>query len=87
MGFSQLRDPRLNELMTHVKILEAKLNSNLTAVDDFRELMIETRKELQPSAHTSIATVIGQVEEALLEAKKVLELVCNKKNNTKVLVE
>ena len=48
-----MRDPRLHELMTHIKILEAKLNSNLSAVEDFRELMTETKKELNAASHTS----------------------------------
>ena len=82
-----MRDPRLHELMTHIKILEAKLNSNLSAVEDFRELMTETKKELNAASHTSILQVITSVEEALTEAKKVLEVVSNKKNNTKAIVE
>ena len=44
-GLSHLRDPRLADLSTHIKILEAKLNSNITAIEDFKQLLIETMKE------------------------------------------
>ena len=33
---SLIRDPRLAELQTHLKIVDAKLSSNLNSIDDFR---------------------------------------------------
>jgi len=40
-----LRDPRLSDLVTHLKLLDAKLNSGLTTIEDFEQLLIETKKE------------------------------------------
>jgi hypothetical protein len=47
-----MRDPRLADLYTHLKILDAKLNSNMTSIDDFRQLLIETKRE--PIPHKDI---------------------------------
>ncbi len=37
-----LRDPRLIDISTHLKILDSKLNSNLTLIDDFIQLLTES---------------------------------------------
>jgi len=34
-SLNQLRDPRLSDLVTHLKLLDAKLNSGLTTIEDF----------------------------------------------------
>ena len=52
----QIKDPRLVELHTLIKILDSKLNSNLASIDDFKQLLVETRKE--PVPHTDIAAMI-----------------------------
>lgn len=44
-GFSQMKDPRLSDLSTHLKILDAKLNSGLTTIEDFEQLLIETKRD------------------------------------------
>jgi hypothetical protein len=44
-GLTHIRDPRLADLSTHIRIIEAKLNSNISAIEDFRFLLIETKKE------------------------------------------
>lgn len=43
--FPSMRDPRLADLSTHIKILDAKLNSGITSIEDFKHLLIETKKE------------------------------------------
>ena len=85
-GLSHIRDPRLADLSTHIKILEAKLNSNISAIDDFKQLLIETKKE-SPNSQMQILATINQVEDALNEAKKSLELVSLRKNQAKQMME
>lgn len=43
--FPSMKDPRLADLSTHIKILDAKLNSGITSIEDFKQLLIETKKE------------------------------------------
>lgn len=62
-----MRDPRLVDLSTHIRILDAKLNSGITSIDDFKQLLLETKKEHIP--HKDILNTITSIEEALGEAK------------------
>ncbi len=62
-----MRDPRLADLSTHIRILDAKLNSGITSIDDFKQLMLETKKENIP--HKDILNTINGIEDALGEAK------------------
>ena len=79
-----MRDPRLADLSTHVKILDAKLNSNLIAIDDFKYLLIETKKENIP--HKDILVLLTLIEEALDEAKNSLLKVNSRRNEAKTLM-
>lgn len=62
-----MRDPRLVDLSTHIRILDAKLNSGITSIDDFKQLLLETKKEHIP--YKDILNTITSIEEALGEAK------------------
>jgi hypothetical protein len=68
MGNSMIKDPRLVELQTHLKILDAKINSNMSSIEDFKVLLVETKKEHVP--YKEISTVILQIEDAFEEAKQ-----------------
>lgn len=43
-SYAFIKDPRLQDLCTHLKLLESKLNSNLTSIEDFKQLLVETKK-------------------------------------------
>jgi len=51
-----MKDPRLADLSTHIRILDAKLNSGITSIDDFKQLLLETKKE--PIPHKDIQNTI-----------------------------
>ena len=79
MGASSfIKDPRLLELQTLIKILETKLVSNLSSVEDFKYLLIETKKE--PFPNKEIQGKLIQIEEGLEEAKSFLLTVQTQKN-------
>lgn len=66
-SFPVMRDPRLADLSTHLKILDAKLNSGIASIDDFKQLLAETKKET--ISHREISATIIAIDEALTEAK------------------
>lgn len=68
MGAAFSKDPRLVELQTHLKILDAKLNSNMNSIEDFKALLVETKKEHAP--YKDIDNIILQIEDAFEEAKQ-----------------
>ena len=35
-GLPMIKDPRLVELSTHLKILDSKLNTNISSIEDFK---------------------------------------------------
>ena len=78
-------DPRLSELQTMLKILDSKLNSNLTSIEDFKLLLSETRKE--PIFHKDIVDMLKMIEEGFEDAKNALIQVTTKKNITKQQME
>ena len=69
-SYSFIKDPRLQDLCTHLKMLESKLNSNLTSIEDFKQLLVESKKP--HPLHPSIALTLAKCEEALEEARRQL---------------
>ena len=84
-SFPNMRDPRLADLSTHIRILDAKLNSGMTSIEDFKQLLIETKKE--PILHKDILNTINQIEEALNEAKGTFIHITARRNQAKTLME
>jgi hypothetical protein len=80
-----MRDPRLADLSTHIRILDAKLNSGMSSIEDFKQLLIETKKE--PINHKDILNTINQIEEALNEAKGTFIHITARRNQAKSLME
>jgi len=80
-----MRDPRLADLSTHIKILDAKLNSGMTSIDDFRQLLTETKKET--IQHKDILTTINAIEEALDDAKGTFIHITARRNQSKLMME
>ncbi len=80
-ALSHLKDPRLSDLSTHIRILDAKLNSGISSIEDFKQLLVETRKE--PVPHKDILSTITSIEEALDEAKATFIQITTKRNQAK----
>ena len=83
---SSLRDPRLADISTHLKILDAKLNSNITSIEDFLHLLIESNKEIL-ATHKDILAMITNVDTALQEAKTNLMQVTQRRSIVKGMIE
>jgi len=84
-SFPNMRDPRLADLSTHIRILDAKLNNGIESIDDFRALLSETKKET--IVHKDILTTINAIEEALAEAKGSFLHITAKRNQAKIMME
>ena len=41
------KDPIIQELHQHLKLISQKMENNLASIDDFAHLLIESRKEIQ----------------------------------------
>eukprot|EP00347_Sterkiella_histriomuscorum_P020841 403336261 len=53
-----MKDPRLSDLATHLKILDSKLNSGLQTIEDFEYLLVETKQEIS-SQNSLINNIIS----------------------------
>jgi hypothetical protein len=83
--FPSMRDPRLIDLATHIKILDAKLNTNLSSIDDFKFLLLESKKEL--ISNKDILMTINAIDDALSEAKASMLNITAKRNQAKEMME
>ncbi|CDW80328.1 UNKNOWN [Stylonychia lemnae] len=83
--FSQMRDPRLSDLLTHLKILDSKLNSGLTTIEDFEQLLIETKKE--SVTNKDIQMTIQAIEQALTEQQTIFKQIQQTKIQAKIRLE
>ena len=41
------KDPIVSEVFQHIKIIDQKLDSNLSAISDFQQLLVESESEIE----------------------------------------
>lgn len=68
IGGNLSRDPRIQELVTLIKMIDAKLNVNFQTIEDFKQLLAETSNE--QAAHKDIQQMITTIDESFSEARK-----------------